>query len=84
MTTKIDDDICPNCKSVLNTCTGVNSDQNPSPGDITICFYCGSVLKFNDDMTLLELTTEDYVTMPKDALFEIIMVQQQIIKKNGK
>lgn len=84
MTTKINDDICPNCKSVLNACTGVNSEQNPSPGDITICFYCGSVLKFSDDMTLVEPTIDDYVAMPKDGLFEIIMIQQQIIKKNGK
>lgn len=74
----LNDDICPKCKTVLNACTGVTVDEKPSPGDITICYYCGAILKFSDDMTFIEFTKDDYENTPKETLFEILMIQKGI------
>jgi hypothetical protein len=40
---------CPGCDRNLNATTG---DGGPSPGDYSICLYCATVLRFNEDMTV--------------------------------
>ncbi len=43
--------ICKSCLTVLDAAT---SDENavPSEGDITVCFYCTTVSKFDSELML--------------------------------
>lgn len=50
-TTKLGTDYCPSCDGILDTCTSTDGEEVPSPGDVTLCFYCGEVLQFTDDMS---------------------------------
>lgn len=37
----------------------VNGDERPTPGDITVCIYCGHIMAFADDLSFRELTGEE-------------------------
>lgn len=37
---------CPTCGKSAEAATGLTSDAAPRSGDVTVCFYCASVLQF--------------------------------------
>lgn len=44
---------CPTCMTTLDAVTGMTDpDAMPEPGDVTVCFYCTTVLEYAEDMTL--------------------------------
>lgn len=47
---------CTACGTPLDRATGVDTDDNPNPGDVTICFRCGHIMAFATDLTMRELT----------------------------
>lgn len=54
---QVDGDNCPNCGKFLDGCTGVGdaegfSDPKPYAGAYSICSYCCSLLKFDDNLKL--------------------------------
>lgn len=40
---------CPECRSTLDGATGVDHDERPKPGDVSLCLYCGTILVFEED-----------------------------------
>jgi hypothetical protein len=51
---------CLSCGRPLNSTSCVDgSDAAPSPGDVTVCFYCGLVMIFTDDLSLRDLTRDE-------------------------
>lgn len=42
-----------------------DSRKSPRPGDCTICGHCGTILRFQDDMTTRLLTQEEFNAMPR-------------------
>ena len=74
---------CPACHTVMNGAAGVTTDESPSPGDITICIECGSILKFGPDFQL-ELTTDDEVAgLDKDLREAVREAQTMILNMNA-
>lgn len=51
---------CPSCRVVLNCHVSfpMGADSNPSPGDVTVCTVCDSILIF-DQKLQLRLPTEE-------------------------
>ena len=49
------------------------------PGDITICYYCGVLLQFSDDMALIRLNKENYCNLDYETKSKILKAQQVII-----
>lgn len=49
---------CPHCHIENNGALNVMHDEGPTPGDATICLYCGGWSIFDDDL-LMRLPTED-------------------------
>jgi hypothetical protein len=53
---------CPNCRRRVNTASpGPTGKQQPSPGDMAVCFYCHHLMVFADDMTMRDLTDAEVV-----------------------
>jgi hypothetical protein len=51
---------CTACGEVVDSATVVDKeDADPTPGDVTICFYCHHLMAYADDMTLRDLTGEE-------------------------
>jgi hypothetical protein len=47
---------CRRCRQRLDAATDVEGYAGPTPGAVSICFYCGTVSMFTDDLTLREPT----------------------------
>lgn len=48
-TLRMPEHICPQCNAILSAASSPDLGS-PSPEDLTICLYCGAVLKFNRDL----------------------------------
>lgn len=47
------EDACPVCTERVDAVTGIdNPDVQPRPGDVSICFYCATVLRFDTELLL--------------------------------
>jgi hypothetical protein len=58
---------CPFCEYDMTHVTGVDHDQAPKPGDLTMCIRCGAWCVFTDELALRKPTTEelaDIAAMP--------------------
>lgn len=54
---------CPTCGKALDAQTRADGAQAaPSPGDVSICFYCGELLEFGD-RDLVKLTDEKFARL---------------------
>jgi hypothetical protein len=58
---KIDQGSCTNCKRSLNAVASATADVEPVPNDITICFYCGHIMTYDDSLKLRDLTPDEVV-----------------------
>lgn len=47
---------CLHCGRELNGAASVGEDAAPEPGAATVCFFCGNIMVFADDLTLRNLT----------------------------
>lgn len=66
---------CLSCGKHLDACSGVETGgRTPSPGDITICLYCGHLMAFSDTLGLRELTSAEAKEIAGDP--RILAVQK--------
>lgn len=57
---------CPSCGTTVDASTSVAGDHAPSPGDVSICMYCGHLMAFADDLTLRPLTDKEMLECAGD------------------
>ena len=75
---RVPEEHCPNCLSKLDAVTCCNDDKRgPAPGDVTICFYCATVLCFADGLRVEECNQEQFAQLPEELQEEI----EKIIRK---
>ena len=74
MTTRLPPDPCVECGKPLDAAVFTADDKVvPRPGDISMCFYCGHLTAFTDDMRRRELNTEEI----RDIAGDPILLQLQ-------
>jgi hypothetical protein len=66
-TNRIVESHCTNCGMVVSAATGIDSNAQPSPGDVTVCFECGHVMIFDDDLKVRDLTGDEIRMIAGDA-----------------
>lgn len=57
-TTTVPGSECPSCLNVLDRATG-EQGHTPSPGDFSVCSMCGTILRFEADLTLRPANDDD-------------------------
>jgi len=75
---------CPSCDAPLDGATDAYGEETPSPGDISICLYCGHLMAFADDMTTRDLTDAEAHAVAGDK--RILLIQEmrvQFLKEKG-
>lgn len=73
---------CPHCKAVIANYTSMKDPGDiPSPGNLMICINCLSLCKYDEQIQLVELTTEEKEGMPAELLFEIEGMINSLRKK---
>ena len=69
---------CIGCKKPLEITKGL-CNKRPQPGDITICYSCGKVMKFDEDMKLAAVEEERLAEIKGCALWaEIAALQRRL------
>ncbi len=59
-TTEVPDSMCPTCFYVMDRATGAYEDDiAPSKGDVSICAKCGTLLIFDENLHLTEMSETD-------------------------
>jgi hypothetical protein len=83
--------VCPVCKQAITAAVPMESlmgkpgvTYRPEPGDITICAFCTSFLRFKEDLSLALLTEDEVADLPDEfrinlqrVRFEVIEIQQE-------
>ena len=54
---------CPSCGEAMTGAAGVESDDAPTPGDISVCLYCRALLVFGNDLKLRMPTDAELIEM---------------------
>jgi len=63
---------CPECGGFLDGATGVfegdqpDAKSQPKEGDVSICFYCSSLLKYGENLQLRNPTEEELAEIKAD------------------
>ena len=50
---------CPVCSAIFDGAMGINNNDKPKTGDLTVCSYCASFLTFTPDVCVRLLTAEE-------------------------
>ncbi len=70
---------CPSCGEELEASTYIrNAKIEPTPGDISICFTCGAVNQFTEDLKLKACDIDKLPGMPAMQKAEIRRVCAQV------
>jgi hypothetical protein len=68
---------CPRCRAKLNAAAG--GKQRPVTGDLSVCVYCGELLKFiDDDGRVVTLSTEEFSALPSELRAQLLRVVRAI------
>lgn len=51
---------CPYCNATLDAATGINTEDKPSPGDLTVCVECQNICRFDENLQL-RVATKEYL-----------------------
>lgn len=84
VTTVTQDNECPGCNKTVNAATGTDGVSVPSQGDLSICFNCGTLLVFNEDLTVRILELEELVLLDQTVRDELNQIQNAVrgVKNN--
>lgn len=73
---------CPSCGRANDAATNANDAKaRPKKGDVSICFYCGEILEFGDDLQLHKAV--DMTDWPADTIFYVHRMQKLIRAHNA-
>lgn len=73
--------VCPTCGYVVDAASiavGPESCRPPSEGDISLCFKCGEVMVFRDDLSLRLALLDDLLGLTSEARETLEMAQRRI------
>jgi hypothetical protein len=56
---------CPQCGELADAYTSMcNPDHTPDEGDVSMCWSCGQILRFNGDLSLRKITEDELRAIP--------------------
>jgi hypothetical protein len=80
--TVIPEQNCPACAKPISTASHLTEAVSPKPGDFTICFNCGTVLRFRRELRIAPTTEDDmrrFMRRQPDAWRELVRLQRSIL-----
>lgn len=75
---------CPACGRSSDAHTNAFGDQRPRPGMVAICFYCGTLLGFTNDLLLRPLTRAEYDEAMADKRTKRMLIAHRDMLMKGK
>jgi hypothetical protein len=67
-------DRCPMCGRLSTAATSVDrsADPRPTPGDVSLCFGCGEILVYGDDLKLRAPELEELRLIQRSSYWPLI------------
>ncbi len=62
-TTRVPASVCPVCGKANNAAS--NGQDRPKPNDVSICWYCGHLMIFADDLKLRQPTVAEVAELSR-------------------
>lgn len=77
---------CPKCSRVLSRAVCADAPGvKPGPGDFTNCIYCGALLEFAEDLSLIFATDETLKKMAGSLSFKLTnMITNHMVQDQAK
>ena len=66
---------CPSCQYKISAITG--GDTKPQPGEPTLCWNCGAILRLDELLHVQILTTWEGITDPLRAALEAVSAKRR-------
>jgi hypothetical protein len=79
-TTRYRETSCPVCETKLDACTGVNHDDTPREGDVTLCIGCGSFLVFGPELQLRPMTDAEVGDLDDETRITLQRARRSILE----
>lgn len=81
--------ICPSCGSKNDGATGFADSEGKTPvnGDLSVCYYCGAILQYSNDLTELRLVSASELAAMDDeqpGLADQMNRAREIVKQLNK
>lgn len=72
---------CRSCCKIVDAHTSVEGDNCPVPNDFSVCFYCGTLSKFDEELNLIPLTSRELVTLNEadPETFDLLIKTRTVI-----
>ena len=80
MKEKVKGSNCPKCNKFLDAVTAEDGVKSPIPGDLSICFYCGELLIFNNNIELEKIPQDLFDSFDDELKEELLFTQKQLRK----
>jgi hypothetical protein len=76
---------CPKCKQPLDGATSMERDYGPKTGDVSLCYYCATLLIYDDDLTQRKPTPEELKEIGKDhyTMLMLAIGREKIKQRNA-
>lgn len=58
---------CSKCKATLDGASQVKGEEQPTPGDISMCFYCGTLHMFDEGLALRRMSFAELNALDDDT-----------------
>lgn len=75
---------CPECNYISDATAGLNCEDEPNVGDISICFKCGAITEFDEDLQLIEMSDEKLSQIKKESPEDYQMLIDAVIMIKAK
>jgi hypothetical protein len=85
MSTDLQPSPCTNCGKINDAATYIGSGkETPSPGDISICYYCSHIMAFDEKLKLRELTDAEIIEVAGDPRLILASDALAMLRKEEK
>lgn len=73
---------CPECNGKTDAATSIEGDYKPSGGDISLCFHCGAINQFSNDLSIvpIEAGLMEHIKEDDPENYKMIMKAVNLIK----
>lgn len=68
-TSRVPGNVCPACKHPMDAATSTDRPAKPKPDDVSVCFECGQVLLFNEDLTSRIPSQKEMIELQRSHLW---------------
>lgn len=70
--------LCPTCAKQLDASTGFTCDRRPAEGDLSVCAYCTSFLRYGSDLSLHLMTLEEIGNLDDDSRNALVSARRAL------